>query len=59
MYNDDFLEQYANESLTDARQFMERERLTRHGSVLEVGHLPTWLIVGLVIVFVGMLILAL
>ncbi len=59
MYDDRFLEQYANDTLTDAREFMARERLTRHGGTLEAGAIPTWLLVGLVILFIGLLILAL
>ena len=59
MHDQNFLEHYANETITDAREFMERERLTRHGSTLEVGHLPNWLVIALVIVLIGLLILAL
>jgi len=59
MYDDHFLEQYARDALTDAHDFMARERLTRHGGTLEAGHLPSWLLVGLVVVFVGLVILAL
>jgi hypothetical protein len=59
MYDHNYLERYANETLTDAREFMARERLTRHGGTLEAGHMPGWLLVALVLVFIGMLILAL
>ncbi len=59
MCNDHFLEQYANETLTDAREFMARERLTRHGGTLEAGDVPNWLLVGVVILFIGLLIIAL
>jgi hypothetical protein len=59
MNNFNYWERYANETLTDAREFMARERLTRHGSTLEVGELPNWLVVALVLVGVGLLLLAL
>ena len=59
MFDDRFFEQYANETLTDAREFMARERLTRHGGTLEAGQLPTWLLIALVVVFVGILVVAL
>ena len=59
MYDDHFLEHYAAETLSDAREFAARERLTRHGGTLEAGALPGWLLVGLVILFAGILILAL
>jgi len=59
MYDSNYLERYANETLTDAREFMTRERLTRHGGTLEAGHMPNWLLIGLVVIFIGMLILAL
>jgi hypothetical protein len=59
MYDRRFLEQYANETLTDAHDFMARERLTRHGGTLEAGSMPGWLLVGLAIIFIGLLILAL
>ena len=59
MYNQDFLEHYANETLTDARDFMARERMTRHSGTLEAGKIPTWLLAGLVLIMIGLLILAL
>jgi hypothetical protein len=59
MYDHRFLEKYANETLADARDFMARERLTRLGGTLEAGEMPNWLLVGLVIVFIGLLIVAL
>jgi hypothetical protein len=59
VYDYNFLEHYANETITDAREFMERERLTRHGGTLEAGQLPTWVVIGLVIILVGMVIIAL
>ncbi len=58
MYDDYFLEHYANDTITDAREFRARERLTRHGGTLEAGSLPGWLVAGLAIVLVGLLILA-
>jgi hypothetical protein len=57
MYDDHFLEHYADETLSDARDFMARERLTRHGGTLEAGTIPTWLLVGLIVVFVGLLLI--
>ena len=59
MNNYSYWERYAEETLSDARAFMARERLTRHGGTLEAGQLPSWLLVGLVLVAVGLLILAL
>ncbi len=59
MFEDNFLEHYANETLTDAREFMARERLTRHGGTLEAGQVPTWLLVGLLIAFAAILVVAL
>ena len=59
MNNYDYWERYANDTLTDAHEFMARERLTRHGSTLEVGEIPGWLVVALIVVAVGILILAL
>ena len=59
MHDYNFLEQQAAENITDAREFMARERLTRHGGTLEAGALPGWLLAGLVIVLIGVLILAL
>jgi hypothetical protein len=59
MDNFNYWERYADETLTDAREFMARERLTRHGGTLEAGQVPTWLLVGLVLVAVGLIILAL
>ncbi len=59
MYDQEFLEHYANETLTDARDFTARDRLTRHGGTLEAGHMPNWLLVGLVLIAIGLLILAL
>ena len=54
-----FLEQYATDTLADARDFMARERLTRHYGTLDAGSIPGWLLVGLAIIFIGLLILAL
>ena len=59
MYDFHYLERYADETLTDARDFMARERLTRHGGTLEAGHMPSWLLLGLAIIFIAMLLLAL
>jgi hypothetical protein len=59
MYDDNFLEHYANETLTDARDFMARERLTRHGGTLEAGEMPGWLLIGLVLITIGLVLLAL
>ena len=59
MYDSNYFERHANETLADARDFMARERLTRHGGTLEVGHMPGWLLAALVIIFIGMLLLAL
>jgi len=59
MYDFNFLERYADETLTDARDFMARERLTRHGGTLEAGHMPSWLLLSLAVIFIAMLILAL
>ena len=59
MNNDRFLEQHANETLTGARDFIARERLTRLGGTLEPGDMPNWLLVGAVILFIGLLIVAL
>jgi hypothetical protein len=59
MNNYNYWERYADEALTDAREFMARERLTRHGGSLEAGELPGWLQVGLVLVGIGLLVLAL
>jgi hypothetical protein len=42
-----------------AREFMARERLTRHGGTLEAGAIPNWLLIGVVILFIGLLIIAL
>ena len=58
MYDHNDLEHYANETLTDAREFMARERLTRHGDTLEAGEMPGWLLVGLVLIVIGLLLLA-
>jgi hypothetical protein len=54
-----YWERYADETLTDAREYMARERLTRHGGTLEAGQMPTWVLIGLIVVAVGLLILAL
>ncbi len=59
MDNYNYWEHYANETLTDAREFMARERLTRHGSTLEVGEIPSWLVIGLVLVGISFLLLML
>ena len=59
MYDHNFLEHYAHETITDAREYMARERLTRHGGTLDAGQVPTWLVVGLVVVLIGMLVIAL
>jgi hypothetical protein len=59
MDNYNYWEQYAEQTLGDAREFMARERLTRHGGTLEAGSMPRWLLVGLVLVAIGLLILAL
>jgi len=59
MDNFNYWERYADETLSEARQFMARERQIRHGSTLEVGHLPSWLVVALVVVFISLVVLAL
>jgi hypothetical protein len=59
MYDHNYLEHYANETLTDAREFMARERLTRHGGTLEAGYMPNWLLVGIILIAIGLVILAL
>ena len=59
MYDHNYLERYANETLTEARDFMARERLTRQGGTLEAGRMPGWLLAALVVIFIGMLMLAL
>ena len=59
MYDHNYLEHYAHETLADAHDFMARERLTRHGGTLEAGRMPNWLLAALVVIFIGMLILAL
>jgi hypothetical protein len=59
MNNYNYWEHYADETLTDAREFMARERLTRHGGTLEAGQMPSWILIGLVVVVVGLVLLAL
>jgi hypothetical protein len=59
MFDQNYWEHHANETITDAHEFMARERLTRHGGTLEAGQLPGWLVIALVIVLIGLLILAL
>ena len=59
MYDENYLDHYASETLSDAREFMARERLTRHGGTLEAGEIPGWLLVGLVVIAIGLVLLAL
>jgi hypothetical protein len=55
MFNDHFLEQHANETLAEARDFLARERLARLGGALGPGERPNWRLLTAVIIGIGIL----